>query len=307
MKKILGFISLFIAAVTFGSFGIWIRLLNREMSIYQQLVLRNAFAFIITIFIVLLTKQLKNIEWNKVKKPNLVFYTFLALLAGIAYNFSIINTKIALATFAFYLGTILTGWVAGFLFYKEKLNAEKWLSLIFVLIGLGLFAYPFTNSSINLGFITGIVSGVLDGSANGFGKDFAGKISKSVLVLLTTIGSILVNSLMIAYFHQGSNYVATMSTTAWVVVAFLGCLVVILSYLLLVGFQNFDLSSGSIVLSLELLFALIFGILVFQEYPTGKELLGGLFILVANIVPNLKMLLTNRFSKLLDKAGASSR
>jgi drug/metabolite transporter (DMT)-like permease len=288
MKKTLGFTSLFIAAVSFGSFGVWIRLLNREMSIYQQLVLRNAFAFIITILIVLLTKQLKNIEWNKIKKPNLVFYTFLALLAGIAYNFSIINTKIALATFAFYLGTILTGWVAGFLFYKEKLNAEKWLSLIFVLIGLGLFAYPFTNGSINLGFITGIVSGVLDGSANGFRKNFAGKISKSVLVLLTTIGSILVNGLMIAYFHQSANYVATMSTTAWFVAAFFGCLVVILSYLLLVGFQNFDLSSGSIVLSLELLFALIFGILVFQEYPTGKELLGGLFILVANIVPNIK-------------------
>src|SRR5215207_7823852 len=186
MKKTLGFTSLFIAAVSFGSFGIWIRLLNREMSVYQQIVLRNTFAFIIAILIVLLTKQLKNIEWNKVKKLNLVFYTFLVPLAAIAYNISIINTKIALTTFAFYIGTIFTGWTAGFLFYKEKLNTEKWLSLIFALIGLGLFAYPFTNDSINLGFITGIVSGVLDGSANGFRKQLAGKISKSVLVLLTT-------------------------------------------------------------------------------------------------------------------------
>jgi drug/metabolite transporter (DMT)-like permease len=138
---------------------------------------------------------------------------------------------------------------------------------------------------------------VLDGSANGFRKDLAGKISKLVLALLTTSGGILVSGSMIAYFHQSANYVTTMSTTAWVVGAFFGCLALILSYLLLVGFQNFDLSLGSIVLSLELLFALIFGILAFQEYPTGKELLGGLFILVANIVPNIKMLLTNRLSK----------
>jgi drug/metabolite transporter (DMT)-like permease len=288
MKKTLGFTSLFIAAVSFGSFGIWIRLLNREMSIYQQIVLRNAFAFIVAVLIVLLTKQLKNIEWDRVKKLNLVFYTFLVPLSAIAYNFSIISTKIALATFAFYIGTILTGWVAGFLFYKEELNAGKWLSLIFALIGLGLFAYPFTDGGINMGLITGMVSGVLDGSANGFRKDLAGKISKLVLVLLTTIGGVLVSGLMIAYFHQSANYVATMSTTAWVIGAFFGGLLAILNYLLLVGFQNFDLSIGSIVLSLELLFALIFGIFVFQEYPTGKELLGGLFILVANIVPNMK-------------------
>lgn len=297
MKKTLGFTSLFISAVAFGSFGIWIRLLNKEMSIYQQIVLRNGFAFVIAILVVLLIKQHKNIEWKNVKKLNLVFYTLLVPLSVIAYNVSMINTKIVLATFAFYVGTILTGWFAGLLFYKEKLNLEKWSSLILVLIGLGLFAYPFTNSSINLGFIAGVISGVLDGSANGFRKDLAGKISKLVLVLLTTIGGVLVSGLMIAYFHQSAHYLATMSTTSWVIGAFFGFLLVILNYLLLVGFQNFDLSLGSIVLSLELLFALLFGILVFKEYPSGRELLGGLFILIANIVPNIKMLLASKLSK----------
>ncbi|EKE00340.1 MAG: hypothetical protein ACD_22C00045G0006 [uncultured bacterium] len=294
MKKTLGFTSLFISAIAFGSFGIWIRLLNNEMSIYQQIVLRNGFAFVIAVLVVLLAKQLRNIEWNKVKKLNLFLYALLVPLSVIAYNISMINTKIVLATFAFYVGTILTGWFAGLLFYKEKLNTEKWLSLILVLIGLGLFAYPFTNSSINLGFIAGVISGVLDGSANGFRKDLAGKISKFVLVLLTAIGGVFVSGLMMTYFHQGVAYLGSMSTTAWVVGAFFGSLLVILNYLLLVGFQNFDLSLGSIVLSLELLFALIFGILVFKEFPTSRELLGGVFILSANIIPNVKMLLANK-------------
>ncbi|HUW21816.1 MAG TPA: DMT family transporter [Candidatus Bathyarchaeia archaeon] len=275
MKKTLGFTSLFISAVAFGSFGIWIRLLNNEMSIYQQIVLRNGFAFVIAVLVVLLAKQFRNIEWNKAKKLNLFLYTLLVPLSVIAYNISMINTKIVLATFAFYVGTILTGWFAGLLFYKEKLNTEKWLSLILVLVGLGLFAYPFTNSSINLGFVAGVVSGVLDGSANGFRKDLAGKISKFVLVLLTAIGGLIVSGLIMTYFHQSVNYLGFMSTTAWIIGGFFGALLVILNYLLLVGFQNFDLSLGSIVLSLELLFALIFGILIFKEYPSGRELLGG--------------------------------
>ena len=297
MKKTIGFISLFISAITFGSFGIWIRMLNKELSINQQIVIRNVFAFIIAIIIVLLTKHLKKINWKKVKKINLVLYTLLVPISVIAYNVSIINTKIVLATFAFYIGTILTGWFAGFLFYKEKLSLEKWLSLIMVLIGLILFAYPFSKSSINLGFIAGIISGVIDGSANGLRKNLSDKISKLVLVLLSTIGGVFVSGLIIGYSHQNLNFVGSMSTTVWIVSALFGGFLILVNYLLLVGFQNFDLSLGSIVLSLELLFALIFGILFFKEYPSGKELLGGLFILTANIVPNIKTLFTNKFLK----------
>jgi drug/metabolite transporter (DMT)-like permease len=290
MNKILGFSSLFISAIAFGSFGIWIRLLNREMSIYQQIVLRNGFAFIIAILVVLLGNQLRKVNWKGVKKLNLVFYSLLVPLSVIAYNVSIINTKIVLTTFAFYVGTILTGWFIGLLFYREKLNLEKWLSLIFVLVGLGLFAYPFSNNSINLGFIAGVIGGVFDGSANGFRKNLAGKINKLILVLLTVIGGVFVSGVMMGYFHQNLEYISSMSTTAWIVGGFFGTLLVVLNYLLLIGFQNFDLSLGSIVLSLELLFALAFGIFIFNEYPSGRELLGGLFILVANIIPNAKLL-----------------
>jgi len=297
MKKTVGFTSLFISAIFFGSFGIWIRLLDREMSISQQIVLRNGIAFIIAILIVVLTKQFRNIQWSKVKKISLLSYAILVPISVITYNVSIINTKIALATFAYYIGAILTGWFAGIFFYKEKLNLEKWSSLILVIIGLGLFAYPFTKSSINLGFIAGVLSGVLDGFANSFRKDLAKKINKLVLVLVTTIGGLLVSGAMIIYFHQSMNYIATTSATGWIIASIFGFLLVLLNYLLIVGFQNFDLSMGSIVLSLELLFALIFGMFFFKEFPSGKELLGGLFILLANIVPNVKMLLSNKVQK----------
>ncbi|MBU0978499.1 DMT family transporter [Patescibacteria group bacterium] len=290
MNKALGFSALFFSALAFGTFGIWIRLLNQEMSIYQQVVLRNGFAFIFAILIVIFTRQLKNINWSKVKKLNLFFYILLVPLAVIAYNVAMLNTKIALATFAFYVGTILTGWVVGIFFFHEKLNAEKWISLTLVLIGIALFAFPFTNRSINLGLIAGVISGVLDGSANGFRKDLSGKISKVVLVSLTAVGGVLISGFMMSYFNQSLSYLGSISTTAWIIGGLFGALLVIVNYLLLVGFKNFDLGLGSIVLSLELFFALIFGAMVFGEYPTGMEIAGGVFILLANIVPNVKMI-----------------
>ena len=294
MKKTLGFSSLLLAAIAFGSFGVWIRLLAKEMSIYQQIVLRNFFAFLFAFLVVLFSKQLFQIDWPKVKKTNLLFYTFLIPLSVIAYNVSMLNAKIAVATFAFYIGTILTGWVAGTFFYKEKLNTEKWMSLGLVLGGLAFFAYPFSSSSINLGLMAGIVSGVLDGAANGFRKDLAGKVNKLVLVLLTAIGGMLVSGVMMGYFQQNFGVFSSMSINAWVIGAIFGSLLVIINYLLLVGFQNFDLGLGSIVLSLELLFATIFGLIFLKEVPTLREITGGLLILTANVIPNLNLVLQKR-------------
>lgn len=45
MNKKLGFGALLLAAACYGSFGVWIRLLSREMGTYEQIVFRNIIAF----------------------------------------------------------------------------------------------------------------------------------------------------------------------------------------------------------------------------------------------------------------------
>lgn len=288
MKKTVGFSSLLLSAITFGSFGVWIRILNNELSIYQQIVLRNTFAFIFAVLAVILSRQFKTLNWKAINKRNLFLYVLLVPLAVITYNIAMIGTKIAVATFAFYVGTILTGWIAGAVFFKEKLTSDKWFSLILVIGGLCLFAYPL--SKVSVGILAGVASGILDGAANGFRKDLSGKVGKYLLVLSTAIGGVLVSGLMIFFFKQDLNFMSSLSTQRWVVGAFFGVLLILVNYLLLVGFQNFDLSLGSIVLSLELLFALLFGIVFLREVPTTLELFGGLLILGANILPNVKAL-----------------
>lgn len=38
------------------------------------------------------------------------------------------------------------------------------------------------------------------------------------------------------------------------------------------------------------LFALLFGMIFFREFPTSRELIGGSLILLANVVPNVNVL-----------------
>mgnify|MGYP001595742565 FL=1 len=116
------------------------------------------------------------------------------------------------------------------------------LSLVSVLVGLACFIWPLAPSSINIGFVAGIISGVLDAAANGFRKDLAGKIDKYILVFITTLGGVIVSNLMMFYFKQNLNFISSLSINTWVVGLMFGFFLVAVNYLLLVGFQNFDLS-----------------------------------------------------------------
>jgi len=288
-KKLFGFTSLLLAGITFGSFGVWIRLLSKELTIYQQIVFRNVIAMVFAIGIIVTGKRLIT-GFAKVKKSNLFLYGLAVPLSVVFYNVAILNIKIAVTTFVFYIGSILFSWIFSVFFFNEKITILKVSSLVSVLIGLVFFIWPLSLSSLNIGFVAAIISGLLDAVANGFRKDLAGKIDKFILVFITTLGGVVVSGLMMFYFKQNFNFISSLSVNTWAVGLMFGFILVAVNYLLLVGFQNFDLSLGAIILSSELIFALLIGLLIFGEKPLPKEIIGGLFVMAAVILPNLNLL-----------------
>lgn len=59
------------------------------------------------------------------------------------------------------------------------------------------------------------------------------------------------------------------------------------NYFMLIGFYNFDLNLGTIILSSELVFASIFGYLFYKEIPTFNELIGCSLITFSIIIAHL--------------------
>jgi len=292
-NNLLGFGSLFISALTFGSFGIWIRLLNKEIGSFEQIVLRNLFALIFTIIAILKLK----VNLNKIKlvnKGKLIAFTIVVPLAVILYVFAILGTKISVATFSFYAGTIAASWIFGITIFKEKIDIYGLTSIIFVAIGLVFLIYPFSLENLNFGFMLGLLSGVVDSVGHVFRKDLGNKLDKFVLVLLTAVGGVLVSGAMILFGGRTLTFVADLSLSTWLVAAIFGFLLVAVNFLIILGFQNFNLGLGTIVLSAELFFASLFGFLIFAERPTTTELIAGIFILIASIIPNIPALLTRK-------------
>lgn len=79
------------------------------------------------------------------------------------------------------------------------------------------------------------------------------------------------------------------------VVLIFGLLLMLVHFLCTVGFQNFDLNLGTIVMSSEMIFTVIFGMIVFAEFPTILEIIGGIFISLSIVISNLKLTRRTRF------------
>ena len=146
------------------------------------------------------------------------------------------------------------------------------------------FFSPTGLRSLVLGLVFGILAGLFDTISTAFRKHLAGKLDRVVLTLVPQIGGILVATILIVMF--GGLALPVISTTNWFVGILFGSMIFMINYLTLYGFQHFDLNLGTIAISTEVVFATLFGWLVFAEVPRSLDIYGGLFIVLAIIAGN---------------------
>lgn len=284
MNKLKGFSSLLLCGIIYGSFSIFIRLLSKDLTDYQQIALRNTFGFLFGLGIVVLLKQKIT---QKIFKLPLLLYGISFPLTVVFFTLAVLQTTIAIALFAMYVGSILASFLVGTFVFKEKVNMFNFVSIFFVLIGIGLFAFPFSQSTLNQGFLFACIAGLFDATSNSFRKHLAGKTNRWHLVLVQMIGGVLLASLLMLFTHQ--PFFPHVSPESIGIGILFGFLLVAVSYFSLVGFENFDLNLGVIIVSSELFFGPLFASMIFNEYLTTFELLGGLFISFAIVIPHIKL------------------
>jgi len=283
MNKFEGFSALLLTGLLYGLFGIFVRLLSTQLLSYQQIFLRNVSGLVVALIVVFIIKA----SWSLSKKQkwSLFFFAFPYPLTIVFLTLSYLKTEIAITTFALYIGSLVATLLIGKIFFKEQVTKIKLLSLLLVLIGLTFFNLPFSSKSINVGLIFGLVAGVFSATNSSMRKLLGGQIDRFILIVVQMIGGIIITGLLVLFFHQ--THFPILSPLNSFIVFIFGLVVVLIAYLTLIGFQNFDLNLGTVVLSSEVFFAPLFAAIIFKEYLTAFELLGGIFIILAIILPKI--------------------
>lgn len=289
-NSLVGFVALFISSILFGSYGLWIRILNVELTAYQQIAFRYALGALL--LFVFLGLRREKIAVSKIIGWHLGIFSLTVPVSFIFFVSSMINTKISVATVGFYLGTIIVSFILGSVVFKEKIMVITFIDFVLAIIGLFLFLYPISLSTLNWGFLMGVASGICWGIGSVFKKSLQGKVSRLWLLTILSVASVIVT---LPFVLAGTHPVpATLNAETLIALVILTVTALGAEYLTIVGFQNYDLNWGSIILSGEIVFAGLIGYLFFRETLTPSEKLGLAFVLAAMTLPQMSLLVKKK-------------
>lgn len=280
----LGIFSILLATFFFSLFGIFIRIISTSMGVFYQLVVRVLIIGLIFLIIGFLSKKIKPI-----KKEDYLLFLFrgsLVVIDAFCFYFAINNLPLGLTMFLFYGSSVASSFIYGSFFLKEKMNQTKIISLIFVFLGLFLIYSSDINNISIIPSIFALISGTCFGLITSTSNQLTNKYSVLQVNSTAYLISFFIGLIFLFLTKEPINLLLPFNI--WLAL-FGFCLFVVASmYLTLYGFSKIEAQKGSLLLLFELVFVIIFGFFLYQEIPSTNSLIGGLLIVTALALPNIK-------------------
>ena len=285
MNRTNGLLALTTTALILGTFGVLIRELAKSFSNAGQVFARSFFALLIILVIV----YFKKVQPFKIAKENIKYivgFSIVLPLSIIFFTTSANLIKVTNSLFMLYVGSLVSTAFIGKFLFKEKFSAKHVISLIVVFIGLCFFVDPFNLGSMSLGVGFGLLSGLFEGFSHTLRK-LMKNISREVIVFYQSLSGVVLATFLLLTSNE--PMVTNLQPKAVVVAMAFGVLMIAIGYLLSYGFANFDVNWGTIILATELFFAIVINSIFLKEYPSGRELIGGILIFSVAIITSLDL------------------
>ncbi|OGG11662.1 hypothetical protein A2Z00_01630 [Candidatus Gottesmanbacteria bacterium RBG_13_45_10] len=282
MNKKVGFYSLLLSGLIFGTFPMLIRFITSSFGTFTQISLRTAIAAVIVGAILFRNKTSLNVRHIH---PIALLLFFLAFpLDVIFYTFAIVTGKATNALFLLFAVSLLFSLITGTLFFKEKISYQKIIAVVLLLIGLVCFTHPFDSLGLTMATIFGLLAGFFDALTNLLRKHIG--VADRWVTLFYQYLTMGVLTFLLGNF-SGEIMIKNISIIPIAIIVIYGILNVSTGSLLAIGFSNFDFNLGTVVLASELFFGAIFNTIFLHEVPTTIEAVGGLIIFAAVLAANL--------------------
>ena len=283
LQKFIGPASLLVIGLLFGLSGVMAKYLSEWLSAYQVVEYRFVIALIGLLILIIIFRP--KVSLKGLSKKVLFLYAITFPLSVILFTLSIFNGSVALAVFSFYTATLVSSFIIGRIFFKEKIHIYKQLALVATLISVIAFTDPFHNIGLNLGLVFGLLSGLIQGVASSFQKLLSNHANKTSLLLYQCLAGVTLAVLALVFVNE-PLYVE-IGAFQWFVVVLFGLAMLAITYLFLIGFKYTNLNTGSVLVSSELLFGPFFAFILLSEGLSQGILIGGLFTVIAVVLSSI--------------------
>lgn len=275
---------IFLASIMFGSYGVWSKLMADEFGIFYQGWARALIVVLVALLILIYKKQLLPIK----QQDRMWLWVILGftIFTQVPLYYGFITTGVGAATLMFYAAFLITSYLVGRFVIGEKITKPKMLSLFLAFLGLGLV---FQSSSLIFA-ATGLLAAGLNGIASGGEVSLSKKLSDKYPSLLITFYAwiaIFVTHLPLSIIANETWSLPVLSIQ-WLAMLMYSVVGLLSFWLVVEGFKHVDASIGSLIGLAEIVWAILFGAILFDERFSFVTIIGAVLILCAGMIPDIK-------------------
>lgn len=281
--KLFGYGAILISAVMFGTYGVWSHLMGPTFGPFYQAWVRS----VITIAI-LLPIMLKTKSFRKIQKEDLfsvgIFVAF-SVCTQVPLYYAFNHAPIGAVQLIFYSVYVITAYLTGSIYLKEKITRTKLVAMGLALLGLAVVFGVSALSFAPLGLALAAFNGVASGGEVSTTKKISDKYPPVFIAFISWVATFLVHlpiSLAI-----GEKQVPLTFSMPWLWLLLYATVSAGSFWLVIEGFRHVDASIGSLIGLSEILFAIIFGALIFQQNLSLSTAIGGALVISAGVFPDL--------------------
>ncbi|KKP87279.1 MAG: hypothetical protein UR89_C0003G0009 [Candidatus Roizmanbacteria bacterium GW2011_GWA2_35_8] len=285
-QKQKGIFALIGLAFTYASFGFFTRYLSVSFGFFQQLYLRILAGLIIGFLIFGKSFSFSKLKKISIKEWALLIFRAVAyyLLGAALFNKAVLLTKISTVAF---IGSIPMTAILAFLILKEKISLKKilYISLSFVGVFVISIKSVFDIFSWGQGETLALMSCFFASLSIVFRK-YHTKLLSNVEITQIQLFFAFIFILIASFLTNEGLPINNWSGIILLIILLAGLTNVLMIFFTNYGFDHVKTSIASNILTLEMFFAVLIGLLFFQEIPTFKEIFGGALILFSVIQMN---------------------
>jgi drug/metabolite transporter (DMT)-like permease len=270
-----------LSTIFYGSYGVWTRLMGNSFGPFMQAWIRAALIIAILYAISVFTKQ----SWQRVRWRDDKWWLIAWILGSwfiggplfYAYN----RLGIGVTTLIFYSGYLMSMFMLGWLVNHERFSFDKLLATLLALTGLVLISAPTVNRAALLPLCASLLAGW------GIGIDLV--VSQHVKYNSLQTSALawaagMVGSLPMAFLlHERTPGLHDVSAWAYLLIFVLACIAA--SWLAVHGVKLIEAGAAGLMGMLEIVWAVLFGILFFHERPHFLAYAGAILIVAAAAIP----------------------
>lgn len=281
-----GYGIILLSSVMFSTYGLWSKIMGDDFGVFYQAWVRALIVLIIIMPILVWKKQFVRVAREDYKWLGIVLG--FTIFTQVPLYYAYINTGMGTATLLFYAMFIIASYGVGVFLMREKMTWPKVVSLLLAFVGIGLVFHVSCLIFSALGLLMAGLNGIASGGEVSSSKTISDKYPTLLITFYSWL-AILLTHLPVSLIVSERQFVPTM-TVQWGAMMIYAVVSLLAFWLVVEGFRRVDASVGSLMGLAEIVWALIFGVVFFDENISPTMIVGAMLILAAGILPDALVL-----------------